>query len=392
MSAKARNGVIKRGATWSFYIELPADPVTKKRRKKWISGFRTRKEAEQARDDARSKLTQGVFIEPTKQTTEAYLQDWLTAITSTVRPSTLHSYRRNLELHVIPHIGRLRLGQVDAVVLNGLYADLLASGRADRPGGLSPRSVRYVHTILHRAFKDAVRWRRLIVNPVDAADPPRAAAHARAEMRTWSADTLGAFLRHSQETKDRYFAAWYVLATTGVRRGEVLGLRWADLDLDAATASIVQTVIVVKHDVRFGSPKTAKGRRSVALDPGTVAVLREHRRHQLEERLLMGAGWQDHDLLFTKVDGTPIHPERFSREFDRRNERWSLPRIRLHDLRHTWATLALQAGIHPKIVSERLGHANITITLDTYSHVTPTMQAEAAATVAGLFTVAVANG
>lgn len=142
-------------------------------------------------------------------------------------------------------------------------------------------------------------------------------------------------------------------------------------------------MIAVAHEVRFGTPKTTKGRRQVAIDPSSVAVLREHRKRQLEQRVLLGAGWRDHDLLFTLVD-EPVHPERFSREFDRHIERWSLPRIRLHDLRHTWVTLAVQAGVHPKVVSERLGHSGINITLDTYSYVTPDMQADAAATVANL--------
>jgi integrase len=169
-----------------------------------------------------------------------------------------------------------------------------------------------------------------------------------------------------------------------MRRGEVLGLRWSDLDLDAGRLSIVQTVIAVKHAVALSTPKTAKGRRSVALDAGTVAALREHHRQQLEQRMLLGPGWRDHGLVFTKVDGEPVDPERFSREFDRRIGRWSLPRIRLHDLRHTWATLALKAGIHPKVVSERLGHASVNITLDVYSHVTPDMQESAAELVASL--------
>jgi integrase len=276
------------------------------------------------------------------------------------------------------------LQHLDAGGLNVLYASLLASGRADGEGGLSPRTVRYIHTICHRAFKDAVRWKRIIANPVDGADPPRLSASARPEMTVWSAEVLARFLDLSRSSGDRYFAGWYLLATGGMRRGEALGLRWADLDLDAGRASIRQTVIAVRHQVAFGAPKTAKGRRVVLLDAGTVTVLREHRRRQLEERLLMGAGWHDHDLVFAKVDGTPIHPERLSREFARRIERWALPHIRLHDLRHGWATMALQAGVNPKVVSERLGHAGIAITLDAYSHVSEPIQAGAADAVAAL--------
>jgi integrase len=160
-------------------------------------------------------------------------------------------------------------------------------------------------------------------------------------------------------------------------------LRWSDLDLDAARAQIVQTVIVVNHEVRMGSPKTAKGRRSISLDAGTVAVLRTWRKRQLEERLMLGAGYRDEDLVFAKVDGQPLHPERFSREFDRRVARWELPKLSLHGLRHTWATEALREGVHPRVVQERLGHATIAVTLGIYSHVTPTLHDAAAHQVAG---------
>jgi integrase len=189
----------------------------------------------------------------------------------------------------------------------------------------------------------------------------------------------------------RHWTAYLVLATTGLRRGEALGLRWADLDLDGARASIRQTVIAVKHTALLGTPKTAKGRRTVTLESGTVTARREHRRRQAAERLQMGAGWTDTDLVFCHVDGTMLHPERFTRGFFDAVRRLELPPIRLHDLRHGWATLALQAGVHPKVVQERLGHANIGITLDTYSHVVAGLHEDAAEQVAALFRAPVSN-
>ena len=174
-------------------------------------------------------------------------------------------------------------------------------------------------------------------------------------------------------------------ASTGMRRGELLGLRWRDLDLDAGRVAVTQTLITVKFEVQLGTPKTDKGRRSVALDPGTVVELHEHRRRQAEEIMAFGrAEWPTHDLVFTRADGEPLHPQQFTRWFGQHVKAAGLPRIRLHDLRHTHATLALQAGIHPKVVSERLGHANVTITLNTYSHSIPAMQEDAAAKVAAL--------
>jgi integrase len=249
--------------------------------------------------------------------------------------------------------------------------------------------VQYVHAIVHRALRDAVKWGRLARNPADAADPPKATAASRPESTTWTADQLRTFLERTRTS--RFSAAYHLIATTGLRRGEALGLRWQDLDLDAGRASIRQTVIAIKHTVMISTPKTAKGRRTVTLDSGTVAALREHRARQAAERLLMGAGWRDNDLVFCHPDGTALHPERFSRGFLETVARIGLPRIRLHDLRHGWATLALQAGIHPKVVQERLGHANIGITLNTYSHVMPGMHEDAAERVAALIQTPVSN-
>jgi integrase len=377
-----RGGVVRRGDGYTVVVELDRDPVTNKRRQKWHSGYRTKRDAERALSEIVASLHTGSYLEPTKQTLSDFTREWLAAIKPTIRPSTHHSYSRNLQLHVLPPLGSVQLRRIDAGMLNTLYASLLAEGRKNYAGGgLSPRSVRYIHTIMHRAFRDAVKWGRLARNPAEAADPPKATG--RPESITWTADQLRTFVEGTRGS--RYWTAYLLLATTGLRRGEALGLRWSDLDLDAGRASIRQTVIAIRHTVMIGTPKTAKGRRTVTLDSGTVSALREHRRRQAAERLLMGAGWTDLDLVFCHVDGTMLHPERFSRGFLETVSRIGLPRIRLHDLRHGWATLALQAGIHPKIVQERLGHANISITLDTYSHVTAGLHEDAAEEVAALF-------
>jgi integrase len=383
-----RGSVVKRGNGYSVVVELDRDPVTNKRRQKWHSGYRTKRDAERALTEILAAKDSGGYVEPTKQTFSQFAAEWLAAIKPTIRPSTHYSYGRNLTLHVLPQLGSVQLRRIDAGMLNTLHASLLAEGRKNYAGGgLSPRSVRYIHTIMHRAFKDAVKWGRLARNPAEAADPPKAAG--RPESITWTADQLRSFLEGTRGS--RYSAAYLLLATTGLRRGEALGLRWSDLDLDAGRASIRQTVIAIRHTVMVGTPKTAKGRRTVTLDSGTVTALREHRRRQAAERLLMGAGWTDNDLVFCHPDGTMLHPERFSRGFTEAVYRIGLPRIRLHDLRHGWATLALQAGIHPKVVQERLGHANIAITLDTYSHVTAGLHEEAAEQVAALFRTTVSN-
>jgi hypothetical protein len=194
-------------------------------------------------------------------------------------------------------------------------------------------------------------------------------------MKVWSAAQLEQFLNLTSDS--RYHPAWTMLATTGMRRGEALGLAWADVDLESRKASIRRVRIVVIDAAQTGPTKTGKS-RSIELDARTIATLRAWKARQLRERLLMGVGYNDEGYVFTHPDGQPYHPKRFSREFDRAIARYGLDRVRLHDLRHTWATLALEAGVHPKIVSEHLDHSSTTITLDTYSHVTQAMASDAA--------------
>lgn len=379
-----RGSVVKRGKGYTVILDLGEDPQTGRRRQKWHSGYRTKRDAQAALAEFVGNVNTGTYVPRSRQTLAEFVQEWLAAIAPTVRPATHYSYARNLRLHVLPYLGSAPLASVDAGTLNQLYARLLLAGRKDHNSGagLSTTSVRYVHTIIHRALKDAVKWGRLPRNPADSADPPKASSSAKPEPVIWTPEQLRAFLGGVHG--DRLSAAYLLLATTGARRGEVLGLRWVDLDLDGGMASIRQTVIAVNHKPVIGSPKTAKDRRTIRLDQGTVAALREHRKRQASERLAMGSGFTDRGLVFCHVDGGLLHPERFSRSFNDRSRQLGLPRIRLHDLRHGWATMALQAGVHPKVVQERLGHANIGITLDTYSHVTAGLHSDAAETVAGV--------
>jgi integrase len=199
-------------------------------------------------------------------------------------------------------------------------------------------------------------------------------------MQTWSSDQLKTFTEAAQGSRMRH--AFTILATTGMRRGEALGLRWNDIDFDSAQIAIVQTISVVEGKVVVGVPKTAGSRRTVYVHDATIAALRQQRQLQAEERLAAGPAWStDNDLVFRSPTGAPVNPDWFSRHFDRIVASTDVPRIRLHDLRHTNATISLKAGVHPKIVSERLGHSSIAITLDLYSHVTPGISRDAAATV-----------
>lgn len=374
----------RRGKTWAYVVDLGPDPQTGKRRQKWKSGFDREKDARRALNEVLGRLQDGTFIADAAAPFASFVDEWLDTRRADLRPSTLHSYTRNLTQHVTPRIGAIPLGKIDAGVLNRLYADLGSDGarRDGRPGGLSARTIQYVSTIVSAALADAVEWGRLTTNPALRARPPRPRSSGARQIDAWDAATLRDFLERSNVYGDRYYPLWVVLASTGARRGEVLGLRWRDLDLDAGQLTITQTVIAVDHKAQLGEPKTEQGRRSIAIDSGTVAVLKRWRARQAEERLSLGSGYRDQGLVFAKLTGQVLHPERVSREFDRRVQRWELPRIPLHGLRHTWATLALQAGVHPRVVQERLGHSTIAITLGVYSHVSPKLDAGAAKLVA----------
>jgi integrase len=366
--------------TYSVHYRLPDG------RKKWERGLPTMAAAKKRLRERLVDLERGAYVEPTKLTVGEYVErEWLPSLR--VATSTAHSYRRNLRHHVLPRLGATPLAAVTGTRLTALYNDLLAAGRHDGRGGLSPRTVRYVHTIVHRVLGDAAEAGLLPKNPAAVAKPPSARQATAPEMRTWTRDQLRAFL--TAEDGDRLYPLWVLFATTGVRRGEALGLRWRDVDLDAATVAIRQTIGSIAGKVVASSSTKSGKARVVDLDPTTVAVLRSHRARQAQERLAIGAGYRDAGLVFADVTGREMHPERLSRTFQRRigaaqRRGLEVPMIRLHDMRHTWATLALGDGVHPKIVSERLGHSKIAITLDIYSHALPTIQREAAERVASL--------
>jgi integrase len=276
---------------------------------------------------------------------------------------------------VFCRVGAVRLAEVSPMHLRSLQTELLRDGRVDGKGGLAPRSVAACRRVLSQALKDAVRWGLLIRNPMDAVDPPRV---VDAEMVTWSDTQARAFL--DAVAGDRLYAMWVLFQTTGVRRGELAGLRWDDVELDRATMAIVRNRVSAGRGkaVSTHQPKTRRGRRNVALDVTSVEVLRRHRPVQLEERMRLGPAWVDSGYVFCGVDGAALHPDTITASFKSIIGNLDVPQIRLHDLRHTSATLALKAGIHPKVVSERFGHATVSITLDLYSHVLDGMQAEAA--------------
>jgi len=379
-----------KAGTWYFVID---GGETDDGRRKQIRrrGFPTKKSAVMELNRLAGAVASDTHVDMTAMTVGDYLEQWLAStLPLTVASSTAFSYRSNMRLHVIDRIGSVRLQRLNGPTLNRLYADLLEPGANIRSPdrGLSRRTVRYVHTILHRALGDAVRHGVLLRNPADLADPPstKATAQRSDKVRTWTAAELAWFLRRSSGGNDRDFALWRLIASTGMRRGEAVGLRWGDVDLAAGTLTITRALTVTNHVVEISAPKTSAGSRSIALDARTVASLVDHRAMRVSERELLGIGPPEPaDYVVGDPDGSYLHPEAASKRFDRRAARYGLPHIGVHGLRHTWATLALRAGVHPKVVQERLGHSSITVTLSIYSHVTDGLDLGAAEQVAALF-------
>ena len=374
-----RGSVTKRGASWSFVVDRGVDPVTGKRRQQRRSGFRTRQSAEEALRHTIRQLTDGTFVERTDQTVDEYLTEWLKGLTARrqVKAKTVKSYEECVS-RVRPDLGPIRLQALKPVDVERCYSRLLTEGGREGQG-LHARTVLHTHRALHKAMADAERLGLVVRNAVARVTPPSAPISTSVD-NVWSAEELKAVIESCGE--EPLYPAFLLAATTGMRRGEVAALRWISVDLDTGVLRVDESVIPVRGELVFTPPKTKKGVRVLTLDSGTLAVLKAHRRRQAERQLALGPAWVETGRVFTLEDGSVLHPDKLSKRFDVWVRRSGLPRITFHGLRHTWATMAMEKGIHTKVVSDRLGHANISVTLDIYSKVRPAMDAEAAELVA----------
>lgn len=376
MSRRGNNeGTIKRRSDgrWEARLTLPDG------KRKSLYG-KTRQEVARLLAAATRERDRGALIaSDERQTFATFLSGWLQRVQPTVRPRTWNRYRELLA-HATDRLGGAALGKLTAAQVEHLYAHLL------QQEGLSSTTVHHLHTVLHHALSDALRKGLVAHNVCTLVDAPRMRRHRAAPLSPGQAQTLLATAAHEGVRLE----ALYVLAlTTGMRQGELLALHWADMDLDAAALHVRGTLQRSRGALTVAEPKTAHSRRRVALTGLAVAALRTHRARQLEERLLLGPEWEDHDLVFCRLDGRPLDGTNLLRtDFYPLLERAGLPRVRFHDLRHSAATLLLAQGIHPKIVSELLGHTTIRVTMDIYSHVLPDMQREAVAAMERLLTPA----
>lgn len=417
-----KGSVTRHGPTWRYRLDLGPDPLSGSRRQVTKSGFRTKREAQTACTEALDDARRNQLVRSTRTTVREFLEDWITTRRLDLKPSAWQGYRDYLDAYVLPIIGTTALRDLDTVRINLLYAHLLERGRskADRNAvmydrwqvgraagreptaaelataggvtydagrkallryrrgqapndsgrGLAPKTVRNVHVMLRGALADAVRWNLLPRNPAAEARPPRAARRGHA---VWTAEELRRFVEHARS--DPYAALWLLACTTGLRRSELAGLRRSDVDLSRRTVSTGPTRVVVGGRAMASDGKTDASGRTLALDPVTVTALRLYLLGWDERKTEFG---HDGEHLFCHPDGRPIHPDTITDWFVRLSWAAGLPPIKLHDVRHSYATAALRAGVPAKVVSERLGHAAVGFTLATYTHVMPGMDQDGA--------------
>lgn len=356
-------GTVRQRASGRWYAVLSVTDAMGKRSRPTIGPFASKREANAALTAALAERDAGSYVVPSAEPLATFLDTWLESRRHDLRPSTMHGYRAVVGRYVTEPMGATPLRDLRPQDIERVYSAMVDAG-------LSARTVRTLHVVLRRALADAVRWQVLSRNPADAVRPPRLQA---VEMHTWDADQLRAFLAYaSAHTDAGTYAALHLAAMTGMRRGEVCGLDWESVDLERSRLRVVNSLVSVAGTLREGPPKTAKGRRVVDLDAGTVAVLRRWRIAQPPSLSVVG-----------------IHPETLSDRFEAAVRDSGLPRIRFHDLRHTAATLMLAGGIPVHVVAARLGHATPTITLSVYAHVLPTQGVEAAAVMGAVVTESV---
>lgn len=425
--------VTARGTRWAYAFDGPPDPLTGKRQRIRKSGFESEDEAWEKMAEAQAQFREGRLSKPSKRTVRDFFEEWFPKMRNSVgSATTANNYETLARAYVIPIIGAKRLQDVNVVTVATLYEYLLNSGRrkrdtnsemfevwrevtsrgeaisarnlarkvgvthdaaykairryqagrypAETPKGLSKKTVHSVHIMLRSAFADAVTWKYAARNPVAEVKAPPL---ERRGHKTWTPTELRRFVTGVQS--ERLYAMWLLLATTGMRRSELAGLRLDGLDLDNGALSVRTTRVVTNGKVRQGFGKSRRSRRRLSLDAATIAALRRHVAMVEAERREWGEAYQDHGLIFCWEDGKPIYPDTITEWLARLSDRLGLPYLTLHQLRHTYATTALRAGVHPKIVSARLGHATVAFTLDTYTEDIPELDQAAAQEISNLF-------
>jgi integrase len=364
-----RGGITKRSKnSYSIAISLGKDNVTGKYKYLWESIKGSRKDAEKRRAELLHQLDNGTFIRPSKTTLAEYLEGWLSEYAkNNLSPRGFERYAGIIRQHLIPEMGNITLTQLRSEHIQRHYNTI-------RNHGLSAGTVRYHHAVIHKALQTAIKRGLLNRNVADGVDVPR---NGHTEMQTWDEYEVNRFLDAAKDSL--YYALFHTALYTGMRRSELLALRWLDLDFIFGQVSVSRSLHHLKDgSYVFTQPKSDKSKRTIALSSFAIVALRDHREKQEAIRAAIGKPLTDDDLVFSTPEGMPLRPNTITRAWVMLAAKAGVKSIRLHDARHTHASLMLKQGIHPKIVQERLGHATIQMTLDTYSHVTPGLQQAAA--------------
>ena len=374
-SGEQKDGIAKRGSSYSYIVRVK-DPETGKSKQKWISGFATKEEARSARDKARTEARTGVFVSPTKITVQEHFESWWEIKKEKVKPTTAENYRFLLDRYILPKLGSQLLKDLTSVKIEKMLIDLIQDH--------SESTVRLVSIVLTQGLERAVKDRLLPLNPAKGIERPKG------KKRVVTPYTSGELKLLLEELEShRLFAFFRLLAYTGGRRGEILALRWSDLNQEKATLSIS------KNRTRLGkivieqvSTKGGDGRRIVQLDSETLRLMKDHRKRQIEERMKAGSLWNEGDFIFAQENGLPLDPSTPYHLFKRTAKRLGLRSESLHSIRHLHATELLNSGAGVHLVKDRLGHSDISTTLRIYAHIRPEQKQE----VADLFARAIENG
>jgi integrase len=356
--------------SWRLRYDGPETPDTKRKQiTETVRG--TRKDAERVLRERLSTIENGGYLPKQRETVADYMERWLETYCATnTTPRTQQGYRGYVKRYVAPSIGAIHVQALTGRDIQGVYSIMTERG-------LSATTIVQLHRILKEALSHAVKWGLLSRNPADAATAPR---KERKTMEMWDVATIHRFLKACDTSP--YASLYRFAVLTGMRRSELTGLRWASVDFTMSRLSVVETLQrITGQGLVVGQPKTARSRRSIALSPEGLKVLEFVRDCQTTQRLLLGDAWTSSGYVFTRPDGRPAIPDELSQDFQSIVRKAELPHLTLHGLRHAHATILLTAGVHPKVVSERLGHSNIAVTMDTYSHVLPGLQEAAASTV-----------
>jgi integrase len=350
---------------WDAVIDLGNGPNGKRRQRR--RSFTTRREAQKALTAWQREIESGVIVDRSTRTVQDLMAYWLeNHAQHHVSARTFAGYSDTIRLHIVPHLGSIEIQKLTPELLQGYFTQRLKAGAG-------PRTLRLCHLHLKQALTVAVKMGWVIRNVAGLVSPPR---HVPKEMHAWSIEEARRFLEVADDSA--HGPIWLVAITAGLRKGELLGLRWCDVNWERGTLSVRQNVGTVHGAIEIKPPKTAAGKRDVHVPAEVLEALKAHKARQNEQRLSLGKVWQDHDLLFPSAIGTPIHPDNLDRDFHALVKQAGVPRIRIHDVRHSYATLAIDMGAPIKAVSEALGHADIATTLRTYTHVLENQRVEVA--------------